>query len=370
MRGLYAPPRRNWAPASLTVRAASSSTSRDSTVHGPAIVAKCSPPIRRPSISRTVRCSRRYWSEASLYGLRIGTRWSTPGAPSSPRLATCSRSPIAPITVTSSPAEMWACAPTDSTRLTTASISASTPPLSSRSSSVPKASQSWMLVLAICGAASKDALRLAKSRVPAVRELTRRGQASHCEMVVPGSEQLVQRREEAVVLVTRAVGDPHPALLAERPARAHDHAEPARGRPRPRPRRGRRATPRRSSPGCRWSRGRAPRARSPRACARSRSARRGAPPRPVVERLGRGRLREGVDGERLAHAIHGEAELLRAERVAHAQAAEAVDLREGAQQRSGWGASSAARATRPGPGARRTRRTPRRGSPPRARGRL
>ena len=29
--------------------------SRDSTVHGPAIMAKCSPPILRPSISRTVR---------------------------------------------------------------------------------------------------------------------------------------------------------------------------------------------------------------------------------------------------------------------------------------------------------------------------
>ena len=38
--GLYAPPRSICAPASRTVRAADSSTSRDSTVQGPAIVAK------------------------------------------------------------------------------------------------------------------------------------------------------------------------------------------------------------------------------------------------------------------------------------------------------------------------------------------
>ena len=53
------------------------------------------------STSITVRSPWRTCAEASLYGLRIGTTWATPGAPSRPRRATCSRSPIAPITVTS-----------------------------------------------------------------------------------------------------------------------------------------------------------------------------------------------------------------------------------------------------------------------------
>ena len=46
--------------------------------------------------------------EASLYGLRIGTTLSTPGAPSSSSRATCSRSPIAPITRHLLAAEMGA----------------------------------------------------------------------------------------------------------------------------------------------------------------------------------------------------------------------------------------------------------------------
>src|SRR5215210_8575540 len=49
-------------------------------------------------------------------------------------------------------------------------------------------------------------------------------------MVLAGSEQLVQRCEEAIVLVAGAVGHAPPALLAERPAGPNDHAalrEPA-----------------------------------------------------------------------------------------------------------------------------------------------
>jgi hypothetical protein len=56
----------------------------------------------------------------SLYGLQDRDDRSTPGAPSSSRRATCSRSPIAPITVTSSPRDGWARAPTDSIRSMTA----------------------------------------------------------------------------------------------------------------------------------------------------------------------------------------------------------------------------------------------------------
>src|SRR3954468_22587065 len=58
----------------------------------------------------------------------MGTTCSTPGAPSSPSRWTCSRSPIAPITVTSSPRDGWARAPTASMRSMTDSISASVAP--------------------------------------------------------------------------------------------------------------------------------------------------------------------------------------------------------------------------------------------------
>src|ERR1700733_9231476 len=53
----------------------------------------------------------------------MGTTRSTPAYPSSSSRATCSRSPIAPITVTSSPWLMWVRAPTLLTRSTTASTS-------------------------------------------------------------------------------------------------------------------------------------------------------------------------------------------------------------------------------------------------------
>ena len=125
VRGLYAPPRSIATPASLTTRATSSVCSRLSTVQGPAIRPKCSPPTLRSSTSTTVRSPLRNCAEASLYGFRIGTRWSTPGAPSSPSEATRSRSPIAPITVSNSPLEICAEQPTCSIRSTTWPISAS-----------------------------------------------------------------------------------------------------------------------------------------------------------------------------------------------------------------------------------------------------
>ena len=53
--------------------------SRDSTVHGPAIREKWSPPIRLPPISNTD--GSRICEDASLYGLRIGTTCSTRGRP-------------------------------------------------------------------------------------------------------------------------------------------------------------------------------------------------------------------------------------------------------------------------------------------------
>ena len=80
----------------------------------------------RPSMSSTVRSPWVNCSEASLYGLRIGTTRSTPGWPSKPRLSTfasCSTSPIAPITVTRAPVLRWARAPARSIFSTTASTS-------------------------------------------------------------------------------------------------------------------------------------------------------------------------------------------------------------------------------------------------------
>src|SRR3954468_12182258 len=172
-------------------------------------------------------------------------------------------------------------------------------------------------------------MRLAKSRIPA-RE--NGGQASHSAGFVAGSDQLVQRCQEAVVLPPRAVGDAHPALLAQRFPGANDHAllreavhdlalvalaerDPGEVRL-------------------------AVRAlESPLLELRLRvHALDGvllAPPLDlvlVIQRLGRGRQGQRVYGERLAYAIHREPEFLRPERVAHAQTAEAVDLGEGAQQ--------------------------------------
>src|ERR671935_1596428 len=67
--------------------------------------------------------SRRSSRETSLYGLRIGSTWSTPGKPSSGSAASASRSPIAPITVASRPGVTCASAPASARRATTWSTS-------------------------------------------------------------------------------------------------------------------------------------------------------------------------------------------------------------------------------------------------------
>ena len=122
VRGLKAPPRSIVTPCSATTRAVSNVCSRVSTVHGPAMKPKYESPIRRPRVSITVG-SRRSSRETSLYGLTIGSTCSTPGYPSSGRVASSSRSPIAPITVASRPWLTCALAPASSRRATTSSIS-------------------------------------------------------------------------------------------------------------------------------------------------------------------------------------------------------------------------------------------------------
>ena len=54
VRGLYAPPRRNCAPAFFTISAASKSCSRDSTAHGPDITTGVPSPIFTPATSTTL----------------------------------------------------------------------------------------------------------------------------------------------------------------------------------------------------------------------------------------------------------------------------------------------------------------------------
>jgi hypothetical protein len=78
VRGLNAPPRSIVAPAAATTRAVSSVCSRYSTEQGPAMSPNASSPICRPLTSITVG-SGTSSRATSLYGLRIGTTWSTPG---------------------------------------------------------------------------------------------------------------------------------------------------------------------------------------------------------------------------------------------------------------------------------------------------
>ncbi len=54
MRGLKAPPRSRWAPASLTRRATSTVCSRLSTAQGPATTTSPGPPIGTPPTVTTV----------------------------------------------------------------------------------------------------------------------------------------------------------------------------------------------------------------------------------------------------------------------------------------------------------------------------
>ena len=92
-------------------------------MHGPAIVAKWSPPILRPPMSITVRLPCVTWLEASLNGRLMGMVWSTPGATSSASSRTSSTSPTTPITCCASPSITWARAPVASTRVTTSDTS-------------------------------------------------------------------------------------------------------------------------------------------------------------------------------------------------------------------------------------------------------
>ena len=102
MRGLKAPPRSIVAPAAATARQLSMVCSRDSTVQGPAMRPKWSPPRRRPPTWMTVGSGVES-ADTSLYGLRIGSTFSTPASSSSERLLSISRSPNAPITIDSLP---------------------------------------------------------------------------------------------------------------------------------------------------------------------------------------------------------------------------------------------------------------------------
>ncbi len=78
VRGLNAPPRRNFAPAAFTACAVSRICSFDSTEQGPAITASALPPSRTPPTSMTVSSS--FTSrETSLNGCETRIASATPG---------------------------------------------------------------------------------------------------------------------------------------------------------------------------------------------------------------------------------------------------------------------------------------------------
>ena len=79
---MKAPPRSMWPPASLTSRAAASICSGVSTEHGPAMSAKCPPPILAPLTSMTVSLLLELAAD-ELVRLRMATTRSTPGMASS-----------------------------------------------------------------------------------------------------------------------------------------------------------------------------------------------------------------------------------------------------------------------------------------------
>src|SRR5215208_1762053 len=151
VRGLNAPPRSIEAPPSRTVRATPSVCSRDSTVHGPAIMRNVSsPPTVRPSTANRVGSWCASSEEASLYGREIGTTRSTPAMPSRPSSRTPSGSPIAPMAVVSSPGSTSTWTPVVLSLALTASISAS--PASGVMTIIPAFSQPQLADSQLVGA--------------------------------------------------------------------------------------------------------------------------------------------------------------------------------------------------------------------------
>src|SRR3954454_17807941 len=108
------------APPSCPARPVSSVCSRLSTVQGPAMKPKWSPPIRRPRTWIVVG-SGDVSRDTHLYGRWTGRTCWTPAKPSRARLASSSRSPIAPITVDSLPGATRPRAPIRSRRVRTSS---------------------------------------------------------------------------------------------------------------------------------------------------------------------------------------------------------------------------------------------------------
>ena len=285
-----------------------------------------------------------------MYGRRIGTTCSTPWWPSRPSRCTCSRSPIAPITVTSSPRDGWARAPQLSMRAMTAWMSSSVAVgfmtiiicvlleiswLETVRRVVSPALGPW--ARAADGDVQSPAERLAKSpagiRVGRQRGGVECGRAS-CSASASLQER-GQRFQEALVLGLRADRDPQRALAARATSPARTRM-PRSARPRMT------SASTRSSPRSNQTKlaceaaGSMPSSRSPSSSpmrsARLRSTRL-VTSSVWFERLERRGLRGRVAEERLAHLVDRGAEALRAaQRVADAQPAQPVDLAERPQQ--------------------------------------
>ena len=105
---MKAPPRKKLAPDPATPLAVRTSCSRLSTEHGPAITTNSVPPMRWPPASTTVFAGLKS-RLASLYGRVMRVTRSTPGKTSSVSSRSSGKPvPMTPITVRSSPCEIWA----------------------------------------------------------------------------------------------------------------------------------------------------------------------------------------------------------------------------------------------------------------------
>ncbi len=122
-RGLNAPPRRIVAPAARTARAVARVCSRDSTEHGPAMIASGAPAPTGTGPMFTTVSSGITSRDASLNGRLTGTTSATPGRDSTASAAARDVDPNVPIAIRSAPGSGIGVMPNSAIRATTASIS-------------------------------------------------------------------------------------------------------------------------------------------------------------------------------------------------------------------------------------------------------
>ena len=124
VRGLYAPPRKNCAPAAATCSAIVNACSRDSIEHGPAIIASFAPPIVASVPANRITVSSSFTSRlTSLYGFETRITSATPASSSMFPRSTSPWLPVIPIAVRCAPGSGCARYPSPSICSQTALIS-------------------------------------------------------------------------------------------------------------------------------------------------------------------------------------------------------------------------------------------------------